>query len=133
VTQRVERAEVVLEVVRAGLEVRLRSDAALLRTLGEPVTAPAPQAVPDAVARRLGRRVARVAGRLPWETRCLAQALAAQRLLLRRGLPVESHVAVTTGGDLAAHVWVTSGGHPVVGADDEPRTHVVTLSRGGSA
>jgi hypothetical protein len=48
---------------------------------------------------------------------CLPQALAAEALLTRGGLPAELQIGVkkTPSGKLAAHAWVTSDGRIVVG------------------
>ena len=52
---------------------------------------------------------------------CLPQALAAEALLARAGLPAELRVGVvkTGRGRLEAHAWVESGGRIVVGQLDE--------------
>lgn len=49
---------------------------------------------------------------------CLAQALAAQAMLARRGCPALLHIGVTKGeqGRLQAHAWVESEGEAVLGA-----------------
>lgn len=51
---------------------------------------------------------------------CLTQALAAQVLLERRGLPARVRVGVTRadGGQLLAHAWVESDGRIVLGGTD---------------
>ena len=121
------RAEVVAELIRAGLQVRLTSDAAVLRSLGPPAPAPA-TAPPDRRAVEVGRRVQAAARRLPWNVTCLHQAIAAQRMLRRRGLPQEVHISLRPAEDLAAHAWVTSGGSPVVGGDGGGDPRVATLS-----
>jgi hypothetical protein len=48
---------------------------------------------------------------------CLPQALAAEALLIRSGLPAELRIGVvkTAQGRLEAHAWVESGGRIVVG------------------
>jgi Transglutaminase-like superfamily len=66
-------------------------------------------------AARVGRTVARAADRLPWHPTCLRQALAAQRMLRRRGIPSRLHLGVADATAGEAHAWVTVAGHPVVG------------------
>lgn len=127
-TTLLSRIEVVAELVRARLAVRLRSDAAVLRSLGTPARQPLPTELRGGQAAELGRRVQVAANRLPWHSSCLHKAIAAQRLLRRRGLPQEVHVSLRPGEELAAHAWVTSGGTPVVGGDGDGAPRVVTLS-----
>ena len=74
--------------------------------------------------RRLARAVARGAARLPGESRCLAQAMALQWMLRRRGLGGVIHLGVLPGDKRGGlddlHAWVTRSGEVLVGATDEP-------------
>ena len=66
----------------------------------------------------LRRAVLAWARRLPWRTLCFEQGLAAFTLLRRRGLAATLHYgAAPTGGELQAHVWVTSGPTDVIGCE----------------
>jgi hypothetical protein len=66
----------------------------------------------------LRRAVLAWARRLPWRTLCFEQGLAAFTLLRRRGLAATMHYgAATIGGELKAHVWVTSGPADVIGCE----------------
>jgi hypothetical protein len=68
----------------------------------------------------LRRAVMAWARRLPWRTLCFEQGLAAFALLRRRGLAATLHYgAMTQGGELKAHVWVTSGGVEVIGCENQ--------------
>jgi hypothetical protein len=51
---------------------------------------------------------------------CLAQSLAAQVLLTRRGYPTLLHIGVVRGegGQFQAHAWVESEGKIVIGGSD---------------
>lgn len=71
----------------------------------------------DARARRVSRALASASRRLPWESTCLAQALAAARMLHRRGVPAQLRVGVKqdTPGQLEAHAWVRAGESIVCG------------------
>ncbi len=66
-------------------------------------------------------RVKRVAHRVPWEGRCLVQAMTAQRLLKKYGL--KSTLYLGAGRDpedktkMAAHAWVRCGTVYVCGGD----------------
>ncbi|WP_265587665.1 lasso peptide biosynthesis B2 protein [Sphingomicrobium arenosum] len=56
------------------------------------------------------------ARRLPWKTECFVQAIAAKRMLERRGCDVVVHYGTRRSDDgLEAHVWVRSGDVPVIG------------------
>lgn len=80
-------------------------------------------------ARRLGRAVERAGGTIPAAT-CLVQAVAAEVMLRRAGLPVEVRIGVRrNGGELTAHAWAVSDGVPVVGDRDLHR--LARLEAGG--
>lgn len=119
--------EALCEILRARVEVRVLHDDRLLPRLGAPASV-APSVTPDDRLSEVGRVVAGIARRLPGESSCLAQALAGQRMLVRRGLANELHLGVATGRELRAHAWLTSAGQPVVG---QPRDHtpVIALTR----
>ena len=68
----------------------------------------------------LRRAVLAWARRLPWRALCFEQGLAAFALLRRRRLAATLHYgAATVGGELKAHVWVTSGKTEVVGCENK--------------
>lgn len=64
---------------------------------------------------------------LPWHSACLDQALAAQRLLSRRGLPCTFYFGVARGQDytLLAHAWIRSGNQWIIGYQPEMNYYVV--------
>jgi hypothetical protein len=65
---------------------------------------------------RVGRAVQAVSRRVPWRTQCLTEAMAAQWMLRRRGLPGVLHVGVHKEGDtMTAHAWTSCGNENVVG------------------
>jgi len=77
---------------------------------------------PDEGSRRdirtVTHRVAQVARRVPWESKCLVQAMVAQRLL--RGYGINSTLYLGVGRDkednkMIAHAWVRSGPYYVCG------------------
>ena len=74
--------------------------------------------------RRLARAVMRGAARVPGECRCLAQAMALQWMLRRRGLGGVIHLGVLPGDKRGGlddlHAWVTHANEVLVGASDEP-------------
>ena len=59
---------------------------------------------------------------VPVRAKCIEKGLAVQRLLRRGGVDAILHYGVgrAEGGDLNAHVWVTVGGHPVIGGEEAP-------------
>ena len=65
----------------------------------------------------VARTISAAARRLPFRTECYEQALAARAMLARRGARSTLHFGSgKKDGDLTAHVWLSSGGHIVVGA-----------------
>jgi hypothetical protein len=65
---------------------------------------------------RIGHAVQAVSGRVPWQARCLAQAVVAQWMLRRRGLPGVLHLGVQVDGDtMTAHAWTSCNDEYVVG------------------
>ena len=83
--------------------------------------------IPGEASRRdisyVTNRVARVARRVPWESKCLVQAMVAQRLL--RGYGIRSTLYLGVGRDkddnnkMIAHAWVRSGPYIVCGGSGE--------------
>ncbi len=71
------------------------------------------------------RAVRRAARNVPWRALCFEQALAVRGMLRRRGLSCILHYGIArdaaAGPGLQAHVWVTSGGHMVIGGEVAPR------------
>jgi hypothetical protein len=82
-------------------------------------------------ALRVGRMVTRLARMMPFNARCLVQAIATHAMLFRRGLPTVVHFGVEQGkalrtvpGEFAAHAWVTLAGQPVVGGTQLEHTEI---------
>jgi len=72
----------------------------------------------------------RIASRAAWwECKCLVRALAAMRMLKRRG--IECTLYLGTGRDeagrLAAHAWLRSGSRYITGAEERNRFTVVGI------
>ena len=78
-----------------------------------------PLAGQQEVARALhiGRAVRTAARYTPWQSRCLAQAMAARVLLGASGLPYGLYLGVEQGADagMTAHAWVCTGPAAVTG------------------
>jgi len=61
--------------------------------------------------------------RIPWTIPCLATAIAANRLLARRGIPSEIRLGVRTSAtaNIDAHAWLVADGVFVTGAREMPQ------------
>jgi hypothetical protein len=91
-----------------------------LGTTGEPAI----ELATDPVLIRQVAWALRTAARFtPWKSNCLAQGLAAGRMLKRRGLPAVLFfgVAKDEAGKMIAHAWLRSGGFFVCGGDGSKR------------
>jgi hypothetical protein len=111
-------AAVVLLVVRAALRVcSFGTVERLLARWSRPWAGRV--ATPASESRRLGSAVRAIARRLPG-TSCLAATLAAEAMLLRRGISSVRHIGVrppSPGSPLDAHAWLECEGAIVVGED----------------
>lgn len=58
-----------------------------------------------------------MANRVPWDSRCLAQAIAGYRMLLKRGIPSTVYFGVKKDPDKSfnAHAWLRCGARIVTG------------------
>lgn len=111
-------AEAGIAMLVASLAVRLVPFRTLAERLGR--GAPARAAADEETAYWLRRAVVAWGRRLPWRALCFEQGLTAFSLLRRRGLDATLHYgAATIGGELKAHVWVTSGATEVVGCENK--------------
>ncbi len=65
---------------------------------------------------------------LPWECKCLAQAIAGKKMLQRRGIGSTLYLGVATEGEkaLTAHAWLRSGSMILTGARGKDRFTVVS-------
>jgi hypothetical protein len=81
-----------------------------------------------ATAREVGWAVGVVARRVPWDGRCLAQALAATGMLRRRGLEGTVSFGVSQGKSAGfdAHAWLRFGPLIVTGGPDHERFKAFT-------
>lgn len=114
--------------------VPFRRIAAWLGTPGteSPRTATAEQI---RTAQEIGWAVGVLARRVPWDGRCLAQAMAATGMLRRRGLEGTVSFGVTEGESVKfdAHAWLRIGPYFVTGGPGHERFRTLTtFSRGKS-
>ena len=104
-------AEALAALLLASLQLRTRPFERLV-----PARARATAPATHEQARAIERVLRGWSRRLPWKPACFEQALAARRLLESRGHEAVLHYGSRRGADgLEAHVWVSSGGTPVVG------------------
>jgi len=80
---------------------------------------PAPSPATAALVRRIRWAVDACARRSPWRAVCFQQGLAAHMMLRRRGFESALFYGARRDetGELAAHVWVRSGGEDVIGCE----------------
>lgn len=126
--------EALIALALARIGMMFLSFKAIVVWLGTPGTESSLNAAPEQVevAAGIGWAVGCLAHRVPWDSRCLAQALAATWMLRRRGL--ES--TVTFGADqeksreLAGHAWLRFGPCLVTGGVGHERfKRIVSITR----
>ena len=80
-------------------------------------------------ARALGKAISRAAAHTPWESACLVQALTAQRMLQKRGIPGVFYLGAMRekeDGELKAHAWSQCGDISVTGTKGQESFNVLT-------
>lgn len=128
--------EALLQLLAARLLMALVPFRRLAARLGEP-EAESPADVPEAQraeAEAVGWAVRALARRVPWDGRCLAQALAGARMLRRRGLPATLYFGVRKdpGTAFDAHAWLRCGPCLVTGGEGHEAYQVLArFARGG--
>ena len=79
--------------------------------------------------RQIGWAIRLIAGRVPFRSNCLPQAIAARALLGRRGLPVTVYFGAAftsrAGEALKAHAWARSGAIILTGNQPRRQFHAV--------
>jgi hypothetical protein len=78
-------------------------------------------------AQQVGWAIMKLARFLPWDARCLAQAVAGKWMLRRRGLPSTLYLGVDRGREswLEAHAWLRCGTEFVTGQRQHERFTVL--------
>ncbi|MBU0493234.1 MAG: lasso peptide biosynthesis B2 protein [Chloroflexi bacterium] len=79
-------------------------------------------------SRQVGWAVRAVARRTPWDSNCLAQAIAGKMMLRRRGIASTLYLGVAKDEDkdLAAHAWLRSGDQILTGGSAQERFTVLS-------
>lgn len=77
---------------------------------------------------RIGWDVRAVASRTPWESACLAQAIAANCMLQRRGISSTLYLGMAKGEseEWQAHAWLRCGPHILTGGPGHSKFAVVS-------
>lgn len=98
----------------------------------EPFTQPPGAPADIATARSIGWAVTLASNHTPWDSTCLVQVLAAQRMLQGRGIPGVFYIGATTARDegeppgLRAHAWLKCGDSFITGEPGHEAYTVVT-------
>ena len=105
--------------------------------LGPRVTGPVPVReplleLPPPAARAVAKAIARVRPHTPWNSNCLAQAVAGYAMLRRRHIRSTLCFGVmrNSKGELEAHAWLRSGGAVLTGGGGLSRYAVVAAFAG---
>ena len=79
-------------------------------------------------AQIIGWAVRAMARRTPWESACLVRAVAAKRMLRRRGIPSTLYLGLARdeSRELEAHAWLRCGSHLLAGQPGHERYAVVS-------
>lgn len=115
-------------LVVAGLLLRIFPFARLSSRLGTHMAeSPVEEsAALTASASRVQWAVETAARVLPWKPVCLPQAVAATRMLRRRGIPSTLYLGIDPAADYDAHAWVRVGDVIVTGGPSPDRFAVVS-------
>lgn len=83
---------------------------------------------PKELLKQVSRAVAVMSHYLPWETKCLAQALAAKMMLKCRGISSTLYLGLTKDQDneIKAHAWLRSGTVVLTGSRGKNKFTVVS-------
>jgi hypothetical protein len=83
------------------------------------------------IAQNVGRAIIRAASHTPWESACLVQALAAQRMLNKRKVPGRFYLGVAKDESVAesmqAHAWLQCGDAIITGGGGHEEFTVVSV------
>ena len=81
----------------------------------------------DSRAYRIGWAVRTMSRRTPWNSNCLAQAIAAKRMLRRRGTACTLYLGLAKDAhdELAAHAWLRCGNRVLTGGRLSQRQYTV--------
>jgi len=124
------KAALLLEAIKLGM--RVLPFRILRRLLTRMVDMPLkPWGATRSSAKRVAWAVEVASHHTPGNKTCLAQALATQLLLARRGYPALLHIGVVTGEQeqFQAHAWIETEGEVVIGGSELERYTLLTVSK----
>lgn len=124
--------EVVLLLALARLAIAILPSRLLIKALGTPCTdtTPPPEQ-PHAVeeqTHKISRLIQGAARSLPWDCKCLAQAIVAKHMLTKRHTPNTLYIGTrhVKGMEFNAHAWLRSGEIYITGAKGHQHFTVLT-------
>jgi hypothetical protein len=126
--ERRDLIEAVALCTLAGLLIRVLAFRRLAPRLGRhmAVSPVAPDAATSRDVARIRWAIASAARHLPWRPVCLPQAITAQWMLRRRGIPSTLYLGADPARGYDAHAWVRAGTTIVAGGPKEDRFAVVS-------
>ncbi len=126
--ERRDLAEAILLCTVAGVLVRLLPFRRLAPRLGRhmAVSSEAEEEEHRTPVARVGWAISVAAQHLPWRPVCLPQAITAQWMLRRRGIPSTLYLGADPAQSYDAHAWVRAGATIVTGGPREDRYAVVS-------
>lgn len=78
-----------------------------------------------AIIKPVAQSIKAVAAVVPWQSKCLVQAMAAKNMLVKRGIETTLYLGVLKeGADMKAHAWLRCGSHFITGGNGE-RTYTI--------
>jgi hypothetical protein len=83
------------------------------------------------VAQLIGESIIKAASHTPWESACLVQALAAQKMLHKRGIPGVFYLGAKKDqidkGNITAHAWTQCGEKIITGGDGHKEFTILSV------
>ena len=112
-------AEAAATLAVASLAIRLLPFRRVVSAVARAGDGAVPERGSPAEIRRVRWAIEACARRLPWRIVCFQKGLALYKLLQRRGIASSLHYGVAQNPErgLAAHVWVTHEGEPIIGGE----------------
>lgn len=111
--------ELVVRLALSRLMVAFVSSKRITKRLGVPHSdeISQPSLPSEQYAKRLGQLLRKTADSVPWENKCLAQALVGKAILASKGIPCTVHLGVNKAGKkgFSAHAWLRCGSVFVTG------------------
>lgn len=104
----------------------------LSRYLGQPKVETPHSATDHTIPMQISHALQRVSRHVPWECKCLAQAMAGARMLKRRNIASTLYLGIAkkTHAELSAHAWLRSGDYYLTGAENrEDYTVILTFAQ----